>query len=395
MADVYERSLELHKKLEGKISVELKTGIETKDDLSLVYSPGVAQPCREIAEDEEDQYKYTWKGNTIAIISNGTAVLGLGDIGAKAALPVMEGKAALFKRFGGVNAVPIVIDEKDPDKFIEIVRSISPTFGGINLEDIKAPGCIKIEQALEDQCDIPIFHDDQHGTAIVVHAGLINALKLVDKKAEDCCVVMSGVGAAGSSIIHMLQQMGVKEIYGFRSTGILNKNNPDCYGNNPLYKHLAQITNLEGEDLTMEEAIKRADIFIGVSVPDKLTPEMVKSMKRDPIIFALANPDPEIPYDVAREAGARVVGTGRSDYPNQVNNVLAFPGLFRGALDARATQITEEMKFAAGEALAALISDDEVSEEYVIPSPFDDRAAGAIAKAVSDMAIKQGVVHKD
>lgn len=393
MADVFERSLNLHRELKGKMSTELKAPLETKADLSLLYSPGVAQPCREIAKDAEAAYDYTWKGNTIAVVSNGTAVLGLGDIGAAAALPVMEGKCALFKRFGGVNAVPLVIDTKDVEAVIQFVKTVSPTFGGINLEDIGAPGCIEIERRLKAELDIPVFHDDQHGTAIVVTAGLINALKLVGKKPEACTAVISGVGAAGSSITHMIKDLGIANVYGFNSRGVLNRAHADSY-TNPLYRELAQITNNDAEDLTLEEAMAKADIFIGVSVPDKVTPEMVKSMKRDPIIFAMANPDPEINYDVAREAGARVVGTGRSDYPNQVNNVLAFPGLFKGALSVHATTINEAMKLEAALAIAELVSDEELSEEYVIPSPFDARVADAIAKRVAQKAVDMGLVRK-
>lgn len=393
MANVFERALELHAKLAGKISTELKGALETKDDLSLMYSPGVAEPCRAIHKNVEDAYKYTWKGNTVAVVSNGTAVLGLGDIGAAAGLPVMEGKCCLFKRFGGINAVPLVIDTKDTEEVINFVKMVAPTFGGINLEDIAAPACIEIERRLKAELNIPVFHDDQHGTAIVVTAALINALKLVNKKAEDCVAVISGVGAAGSSIIHMIQSLGVKNVYGFNSRGLLNRKHKDTY-TNKLYVELSQITNNDAEDLTLEEAMAKADIFIGVSVPNKVTKAMVKSMKRDPIVFAMANPDPEITYDDARAAGARVVGTGRSDYPNQVNNVLAFPGLFKGALAVRATEINEEMKFAAAEAIAALVAPEELSEEYVIPSPFDPRVADAVAKQVSDKAKQMNVTRK-
>jgi hypothetical protein len=393
MANVFERALELHAKLAGKISTELKGPLETKDDLSLMYSPGVAEPCRAIHKNVEDAYKYTWKGNTVAVVSNGTAVLGLGDIGAAAGLPVMEGKCCLFKRFAGINAVPLVIDTKDTEEVINFVKMVAPTFGGINLEDIAAPACIEIERRLKAELNIPVFHDDQHGTAIVVTAALINALKLVNKKAEDCVAVISGVGAAGSSIIHMIQSLGVKNVYGFNSRGLLNRKHKDTY-TNKLYVELSQITNNDAEDLTLEEAMAKADIFIGVSVPNKVTKAMVKSMKRDPIVFAMANPDPEITYDDARAAGARVVGTGRSDYPNQVNNVLAFPGLFKGALAVRATEINEEMKFAAAEAIAALVAPEELSEEYVIPSPFDPRVADAVAKQVSDKAKQMNVTRK-
>ncbi len=390
MTTVYEKALELHEKLRGKISTELKGELNSKEDLSLLYSPGVAEPCRKIADDPEAAYKYTWKGNTIAVVSNGTAVLGLGDIGAEASLPVMEGKCCLFKRFGDVNAVPVVIDSKDPQEIINIVKAIAPTYGGINLEDISAPECIEIERTLKKELDIPVFHDDQHGTAIVVTAGLINALKLVGKKPEECTAVLSGVGAAGSSIIYMLKNLGIANIYGFNSKGVLNAN--ESY-DNPLYAELSQVTNNDREDLTLAEAMAKSDIFVGVSVADAITKDMVKSMKRDPIIFAMANPDPEIPYEDAREAGAKVIGTGRSDFPNQVNNVLAFPGLFKGALEVNATEINEEMKLAAAEGLAGLVSDEELSEEYVIPSAFDERVAEAVAKAVIDKANEMGCIR--
>ena len=391
--DIYRQALLLHQEQQGKISTELKGDLNTKEDLSLVYSPGVAEPCREIHKNIDEVYRYTWKGNTIAVVSNGTAVLGLGDIGPEAALPVMEGKCCLFKRFGGVNAVPIVLKTKDPDEVVEIVKQLSPTFGGINLEDISAPACIEIERRLKEELDIPVFHDDQHGTAIVVTAGLINALKLVDKKPEECVAVISGVGAAGSSIIRMMLDLGISNIYGFNSRGILNRNEKNDYSN-PLYRELSEITNKDGEDLSLEEAMTKADIFIGVSVKDKINKQMVKSMMRNPIVFAMANPDPEIPYQDAREAGATVVGTGRSDFPNQINNVLAFPGLFKGALAAKATVINEEMKLAAAYSLANLVSQDELREEYVIPSPFDERVANAVAKGVAEKAMELGVVRR-
>lgn len=394
MKDVFARSLALHAELKGKMSTELKAPLENQDDLSLMYSPGVAQPCREIAANPKSVYNYTWKGNTVAVVTNGTAILGLGDLGPEAALPVMEGKCALFKRFGGVNAVPVLIDSKDPEEIIRIVKAISPTYGGINLEDIKAPECITIEQKLIEECNIPIFHDDQHGTAIVTTAAVINALKLVGKKAEDCNVVISGVGAAGSSIIRMLKRIGIANFYGYNSKGILNRKHADTY-TNPLYRELAQITNNDAEDLTIAEAMKKADIFIGVSVPNKIDKDMVRSMRRDPIVLAMANPDPEITYEDAREAGARVVGTGRSDYPNQVNNVLAFPGLFKGALQVHATQINEEMKLAAAYALANLVPEEKLSEEYVIPAPFEAGVADAVAEEVAAVAVKMGVVRAE
>lgn len=394
MKDVFARSLALHAELKGKMSTELKAPLENQDDLSLMYSPGVAQPCREIAANPKSVYNYTWKGNTVAVVTNGTAILGLGDLGPEAALPVMEGKCALFKRFGGVNAVPVLIDSKDPEEIIRIVKAISPTYGGINLEDIKAPECITIEQRLIEECNIPIFHDDQHGTAIVTTAAVINALKLVGKKAEDCNVVISGVGAAGSSIIRMLKRIGIANFYGYNSKGILNRKHADTY-TNPLYRELAQITNNDAEDLSIAEAMKKADIFIGVSVPNKIDKDMVRSMRRDPIVLAMANPDPEITYEDAREAGARVVGTGRSDYPNQVNNVLAFPGLFKGALQVHATQINEEMKLAAAYALANLVPEEKLSEEYVIPAPFEAGVADAVAEEVAAVAVKMGVVRAE
>lgn len=392
MDNLNERALELHEKLQGKISTELKTDLNSKEDLSLVYSPGVAEPCKKIAENVDDAYKYTGKANTIAVISNGSAVLGLGDIGPEAALPVMEGKCCLFKRFGGLNAIPLVIDTKDVDEIIKFVKMVSPGLGGVNLEDIKAPECIEIERRLKEELNIPVFHDDQHGTAIVTIAALINSLKLVDKKSEECNVVISGAGAAGSSIIKMLNNLGINNIYAFNSKGVINKAHKDTY-TNPLYKELSEITNKDLEDISLEEAMAKSDIFIGVSVPDKISKEMVKSMRRDPIIFAMANPNPEISYDDAKKAGARVVGTGRSDYPNQVNNVLAFPGLFKGALDVHSKKISESMKIAAAGGIASLISDEELSEEYVIPSAFDERVADVVAKAVAEQAKKEGLTR--
>lgn len=393
MSNVYENSLKLHKELKGKISTELKAPLENKEQLALMYSPGVAEPCRQIAKDKNNVFEYTWKSNTVAVVSNGTAVLGLGDIGPEAGLPVMEGKCALFKAFAGVNAVPLVIDATEVDDVVRFVKQVAPTFGGINLEDISAPKCIEIERRLKKELDIPVFHDDQHGTAIVTLAGLINALKLVGKKPEDCVAVISGVGAAGSSIIRMIKNYGISDIYGFNSRGVLRKSDMDSYSNE-LYKELAEITNKNDEDISFEDAMKKADIFIGVSVADKVTQDMVRNMKKDPIIFAMANPNPEIPYDKAKEAGARVVGTGRSDYPNQVNNVLAFPGLFKGALSVRAKEINEEMKLAAAEAIASLVSDEELNDEYVIPSPFDPRVAEEVAKRVAQKAVDMGVINK-
>ncbi|MDY3006281.1 NADP-dependent malic enzyme [Anaerococcus porci] len=391
MDNLKERALELHKKIQGKISTELKTKLEDKDDLSLVYSPGVAEPCKKIHENEEDAYVYTGKANTIAIISDGSAVLGLGDIGAAAALPVMEGKACLFKKFGGLNAVPLVINTNDTEEIIKFVKQVSPTFGGINLEDISSPRCIEIETRLKEELDIPVFHDDQHGTAIVTIAALINSLKLVGKKPEDCNVVISGVGAAGSSIVRMLNDFGINDIFAFNSKGILKES--EEYSKD-LYNKLARETNKENKDYSLEEAMRNADIFVGVSVPNKISKEMVKSMRDNPIILAMANPDPEITYEDAKEAGARVVGTGRSDYPNQVNNVLAFPGLFKGALSVHASAITEKMKITAARAIASLISDEELKDDYVIPSPFDMRVADVVAKAVADCAKEEGISQK-
>lgn len=388
MDNLKEKALKLHEQLVGKISTELKTDLNDKDDLSLVYSPGVAEPCKKIHENEDDAYIYTGKANTIAVISDGSAVLGLGDIGAKAALPVMEGKACLFKKFGGLNAVPLVIDTNDTEEIIKFVKQVAPTFGGINLEDISSPRCIEIETRLKEELDIPVFHDDQHGTAIVTIAALINSLKLVNKKPEDCNVVISGVGAAGSSIVRMLNDFGINDIFAFNSKGILKEG--EEYKKD-LYNKLAKETNKENKDYTLEEAMKEADIFVGVSVPDKVSKEMVKSMRRNPIILAMANPDPEISYDDAKEAGATVVGTGRSDFPNQVNNVLAFPGLFKGALSVHASAITEKMKITAAEAIASLIPDEEIRDNYVIPSPFDMRVADVVAKAVADCAKEEGI----
>lgn len=391
MENLKEKALDLHKEIQGKISTELKTKLENKDDLSLVYSPGVAEPCKKIHENKDDAYVYTGKANTIAVISDGTAVLGLGNIGPKAALPVMEGKACLFKKFGGLNAVPLVIDTIDTEEIIKFVKQVSPTFGGVNLEDISSPRCIEIETRLKEELDIPVFHDDQHGTAIVTIAALINSLKLVNKKPEECNVVISGVGAAGSSIVRMLNDFGINDIYAFNSRGILRE---DEKYSKDLYNKLAKETNKENKNLTLEEAMADADIFVGVSVPNKVSKEMVKSMRRDPIVLAMANPDPEITYEDAKEAGARVVGTGRSDYPNQVNNVLAFPGLFKGALSVHATKITEKMKVAAAEAIASLIPDDKISEDYVIPSAFDLGVADVVAEAVAKCAIEEGLAQK-
>lgn len=392
MSDIYEEALRLHEKAGGKLGVSMKVDVNTKKDLSLAYTPGVAQPCKEIYKNEKNVYKYTWKKNSVAVVSDGTAVLGLGDIGPKAALPVMEGKAILFKRYADIDAVPICLDTKDSKEIISIVKAIAPTFGGINLEDISAPRCVEIERVLKEELDIPVFHDDQHGTAIVVTAGLLNALKVVNKKVEDVCVVVSGTGAAGSSIIKMIHSLGVKEIYGFNINGILLKEDYDQY--DFLTQELSLITNSQNKRMSMYEALKEADVFIGVSAKGLLNQEMVRNMKEKPIVFAMANPEPEISYDDAIEAGAYVVGTGRSDYPNQINNVLAFPGLFRGALDVHATKITEEMKLAASYALASLVDDKKLSRTYVVPDVTDERVAKTVALAVGNKAIEQGVIFK-
>lgn len=380
-----EEALKLHRENQGKLMVKTKVQVRNERDLSLAYSPGVAEPCREIHKDAEKIFEYTNKPNFVGVISNGTAVLGLGNIGAKASMPVMEGKAVLFKEFGGVDAFPICIEEEDPDKLIEIIKKISPVFGGINLEDIKAPECFYIEERLKNELDIPVFHDDQHGTAIITLAGLINSLILIEKDMEEIKVVVNGAGAAGVSITKLLLSEGVKDIIILDSKGAIYQGRGDL---NESKRKLAEITNQERVKGDLGEVIKGADVFIGVSVADVLTEEMVKTMASDPIIFAMANPDPEIRPEKALKAGAKVVGTGRSDYPNQVNNVLAFPGIFRGALDVRAREINEEMKKAAAYALARLVSDEELSPDYVIPKPFDKRVGPAVAAAVAKAAIE-------
>lgn len=384
--DIYSRALDAHRSWKGKIDTRIKCEVNTKDDLSLAYSPGVAQPCLEISKDAKAAYDYTWKGNTIAVVTDGTAVLGLGDIGPEAALPVMEGKALLFKKFGGVDAIPICLNTKDPKEIIQIVKALAPGFGGFNLEDISAPRCVEIERALIEALDIPVFHDDQHGTAIVVIAGLINSLKLIGKNKEDLTVVVSGAGAAGSSIVRMLNAFGVKDILVFNSRGIITASKMENY--DFLQKEIALMSNKEHKEITLKEAMVGADVFVGVSVADLVSEEMVASMKEKSIVFALANPNPEIKYDLAKAAGAYIVGTGRSDFPNQVNNVLAFPGLFKGALAVRAKKITEEMKMAAAKGIASLLSEEELNAEYIIPSPFDPRVADAVADAVAKEALK-------
>lgn len=380
--DVYEKALKLHEEWQGKLSTELKAKLDNAQDLTYAYTPGVARPCLEINKDKSLAYKYTSKANTIAVISDGTAVLGLGDIGPEAAMPVMEGKCCLFKKFGGINAVPIVLDTKDPKEIISIVKALAPTFGGINLEDISAPRCVEIERTLIDELDIPVFHDDQHGTAIVVSAALINALKLVNKRAEDIKVVVSGAGAAGYSIIKLLTMLGVNNIIAFDSKGAINRKHIDTY--NFVKQEIAEITNKEEKDMSMAEAFVGADVFVGVSQKDLVSKEMVKSMNKDAIVFALANPQPEILYADAKGAGAKVAATGRSDMPNQINNVVAFPGIFKGALESRAKKITDEMKLAAARGLASMIPDDKIREDYVIVSAFEKNVADVVAKAVAD-----------
>jgi malate dehydrogenase (oxaloacetate-decarboxylating) len=392
MSTIYEKSLLAHKQWRGKLSVELKCDLKTKEDLSLAYTPGVAEPCRVIAQDPNEVYNYTWKGNSVAVITDGTAVLGLGDIGPKASLPVMEGKCALFKAFANIDAVPIALDTKDPDEIIAICKALAPSFGGFNLEDISAPRCVTIERELKKILDIPVFHDDQHGTAIVVAAGLINALKLLRKEFKDLKVVVSGAGAAGSSIMFMLKRLGVINIIGFSKSGILNRDDLDAY--DFLSKELLEFINPLNLHQSLKEALKDADVFIGVSAPRLVSSEMIHSMASDPIVFALANPEPEISYEDALSGGARLIATGRSDLPNQINNVLVFPGLFRGALDCRATQITEEMKLAAAFGLASLIKEDELRFDYIIPSVFDPRVSDVVAQEVKKVAYQTGIARK-
>lgn len=374
-----EKALELHEKWNGKITTEAKCHVKTREDLSLAYTPGVAKPCMEIAKNPDDVYKYTWKANTVAVVSDGSAVLGLGNIGAKAAMPVMEGKAVLFKEFGGVNAVPICLDTQDSQEIIDTVVRIAPGFGGINLEDISAPRCFEIETKLKEILDIPVFHDDQHGTAIVVLAGIINALKVVGKKKEDCKVVVNGDGSAGIAISKLLLKYGFKNLTICGLYGILSKDIKDL---NWAQKEMAEVTNLSGENGTLKDALVGADVFVGVSAPNIVTGEMVKTMNKDAIMFAMANPVPEIMPDVAKAAGAKVVGTGRSDFPNQVNNVVAFPGIFKGALEGRAKQITEEMKLAAALAIASLVSDNELNENNILPEAFNPDVANVVSEAV-------------
>lgn len=390
--DYFQESLKLHKMHKGKISIESKIPLESAEDLSLAYTPGVAQPCIEISKDQAKAYDYTIKGNTVAIVSDGSAVLGLGNIGAKAAIPVMEGKALLFKNFGHIDAFPICVDTQDTEEIIKTVKRIAPVFGGINLEDISAPKCFEIEERLQKELDIPVFHDDQHGTAIVTTAALLNALKIVNKKLDTIKVVLNGPGAAGTAIIKMLYHAGVRHIIACDSKGVLYKSRP--VGMTPAKRALCDITNPGGIKGDLSDAIIGADVFIGVSVAGALTKEMIATMATDPIVFALANPTPEIMYDEAIECGVKVMGTGRSDFPNQINNVLAFPGIFRGALDVKARVINSEMKFAAAAAIANLVSEEELSPEYIIPSVFDRHVSPAVARAVAIAAAKSGVARK-
>ena len=381
--DVYEKALQKHKEWQGKIGTDVKAKVANAEDLTYAYTPGVAEPCREIAKDEALAYEYTMKANTIAVVSDGSAVLGLGNIGAKAAMPVMEGKAVLFKEFGGVNAVPIVLDTQDPDEIINIVKNIAPGFGGINLEDISSPRCVYIEDALKKELDIPVFHDDQHGTAIVTVAALINALKLVDKKPEDIKLVISGAGAAGYSCAKLIRDLGVENIIVCDSHGAISE--LMLNSGNPVKAKIAELFNPDNFEGSVKEALVGADVFVGVSAPNIIDGNDIKNMNDNAIVFAMANPVPEIDYQEAIEAGAKVVATGRSDFPNQINNVLAFPGIFKGALESRAPQITDQMKMAAAKALAAFVKEDELNPEYVIPSAFEEGIADAVSQAVKTL----------
>ena len=387
--NVYERSLQLHAKLRGKFEVRSLVEVKDRESLSLAYTPGVAQPCKEIAADQSAAYLYTRKWNTVAVVSDGSAVLGLGNIGGLAGLPVMEGKAVLFREFGGIDAIPIVLSGQDTDDIVKAVEMIAPSFGGINLEDIRAPKCFEVERRLKEKLDIPVFHDDQHGTAIVTSAALFNALKLADKKLEEVRIVICGAGSAGIAICKLLQESGAKHIVLTASRGIVCKGEPWL---SPAQKEIAEVTNEAGLRGKLEDAVRGADVFIGVSAPNQLSKEMVRSMAPRAVVFAMANPEPEIYPQDALDAGAFVVGTGRSDFPNQINNVLAFPGVFRGALDVRAKDISEGMKVAAARALANLVGDD-LSPEYVIPSAFDGRVASAVAAAVADAARREGLAR--
>ena len=377
-----EKALQMHEQWNGKLETTAKAHVNSREDLAIAYTPGVAEPCKVIAKDPEAAYKYTMKANTIAVVSDGSAVLGLGNIGAKAAMPVMEGKAVLFKEFGGVNAVPICLDTQDTEEIIKTVVNIAPAFGGINLEDISAPRCFEIESRLKELLDIPVFHDDQHGTAIVVLAGIINALKVTKKEKETCRVVVNGAGSAGVAITKLLLNYGFKDITMCDINGIISKDSENL---NWMQKEMAKVTNLKNASGTLADALKGADIFVGVSAPGIVTKDMVASMNKDAILFAMANPVPEIMPDLAKAAGAKVVGTGRSDFPNQVNNVVAFPGIFKGALEGRASQITEEMKLAAAKAIAGLVPDEELSEDNILPQAFDPCVAETVSRAIKEL----------
>ena len=377
-----EKALKMHEEWNGKIETTAKAHVNSREDLAIAYTPGVAEPCKVIAQDPEAAYKYTMKANTVAVVSDGSAVLGLGNIGALAAMPVMEGKAVLFKEFGGVNEVPICLDTQDTEEIIKSVVNIAPAFGGINLEDISAPRCFEIETRLKELLNIPVFHDDQHGTAIVVLAGIINALKVTGKKKEDCRVVVNGAGSAGVAITKLLLTYSFPHITMCDINGIISKNSLNL---NWMQQQMTEVTNLEERTGTLADALKGADIFVGVSAPNIVSKEMVASMNKDAILFAMANPVPEIMPDLAKEAGAKVVGTGRSDFPNQVNNVVAFPGIFKGALEGRATQITEEMKLAAANAIAGLVPEEELNENNILPEAFDPRVADTVSKAIKDL----------
>ena len=386
--DFNEASLKMHEENKGKLEVNSKVRIETRDDLSTAYTPGVAEPCRKIAADPSDVYKYTCKANTVAVVSDGTAVLGLGDIGPLAAIPVMEGKSVLFKRFAGVDAFPICLDTRDVDEIVETVKRIAPSFGGINLEDISAPRCFEVERRLKEELDIPVFHDDQHGTAIVVCAGLINALRLTNRTFENATAVISGAGSAGISICKLMLKFGIGNVV------LVDKNGALCPGEewmNPAQKEMAEITNKNKERGNLAEIMKGKDIFVGVSAPGIVTAEMVSTMASDAIVFSMANPVPEIMPEESKKGGARVIASGRSDYPNQINNVLVFPGIFRGALDSKARQITEPLKVAAAKAIASIVKDEELREDYIIPDAFNPEVAKAVAKAVADEAYNSGV----
>ncbi len=388
--DYAAESLKLHYKLRGKLEVTPRAAVDSKEALALAYTPGVAQPCLEIQKDVNKSYELTRRWNTVAVVTDGTAVLGLGDIGPEAGMPVMEGKCVLFKAFGGVDAIPLCVRSKNVDDIVNTVALLAGSFGGVNLEDISAPRCFEIEQKLKERCDIPIFHDDQHGTAVITLAGLINALKLVNKKIDEVKIVTSGAGAAGVAIIKLLMSMGLKNVIMTDRKGAIYAGRE---GLNPVKEEIAAVTNLDRQSGTLAEVIRGADVFIGVSAPGTLTTDMVKTMARDPIIFACANPTPEIFPEEAKAGGAAAVSTGRSDYPNQVNNVLCFPGIFRGALDARASAITENMKIAAAYAIAGLVSDEELNPEYILPQAFDPRVKDAVAKAVIEAAKKDGVAR--